>query len=104
MSILVEIALMRDDLIPELSYGSHFFQDLVETDIFYAALFPEKEDVCYNISWFENCTNELGNLSEDGIKYQDVVKVYDNLESFFLMSDVASQKLYCFTLDPENNS
>ena len=40
ISILVEIALMRDNLIPELSYGTHFFQDLVETDIFYIALFP----------------------------------------------------------------
>jgi hypothetical protein len=41
VAVLVEIALMREDLVPELSYGTHFFQDLLETDIFYAAIFPE---------------------------------------------------------------
>ena len=37
MSIIVEIAYMRDDLIPEVSYGTHFFQDLVESDTYYIA-------------------------------------------------------------------
>ena len=41
IAVLVEIAYMRDDLIPELSFGTHFFQDLVETDIF-IALFPKE--------------------------------------------------------------
>jgi hypothetical protein len=35
-------------LSPELSYGSHFFQDLVETGIFYVAIFEGDEGVIYN--------------------------------------------------------
>jgi len=102
ISVLVEIALMRDDFIPELSYGTHFFQDLVETDIFYVALFPDNKQVIYNVSLLEHLNNNIGNIVEDGIKYQDVVKVYDDLDSLFLMSDITSQKLCCFTNNPEN--
>ncbi len=40
MAALGEIAFESAGLMPELSYGSHFFQDLVESGIFYAAIFP----------------------------------------------------------------
>ncbi|HPB82219.1 MAG TPA: PEP/pyruvate-binding domain-containing protein, partial [Spirochaetota bacterium] len=99
IAVLVEIALMRDDFIPELSFGTHFFQDLVETDIFYVALFPENENVIYNTDWFKSRENGLAAMTEDGNKYQDVVKVYDAIDSLFLMSDILSQKLFCFISD-----
>ena len=41
MAALGEIAFESAGLMPELSYGSHFFQDLVESGIFYAAIFPQ---------------------------------------------------------------
>ncbi|MEC7815718.1 MAG: PEP/pyruvate-binding domain-containing protein [Pseudomonadota bacterium] len=40
VAALVEVAEPAGDMVPDLSYGSHFFQDLVETGIAYAALFP----------------------------------------------------------------
>lgn len=39
-AMLAEIAEMLESVVPDLSYGSHFFQDLVEADIAYVALFP----------------------------------------------------------------
>ncbi|MBP7401095.1 MAG: pyruvate kinase [Clostridia bacterium] len=44
MAALGEIAFESAGLMPELSYGSHFFQDLVESGIFYAAIFPQEPD------------------------------------------------------------
>jgi len=38
--VLVEIAVERGGYRPEVSYGTHFFQDLVEADIIPLALFP----------------------------------------------------------------
>jgi hypothetical protein len=35
-------------LIPDLSFGTHFFQDLVEMDIFYMAIYPDREEVFFN--------------------------------------------------------
>jgi hypothetical protein len=39
--LLVEIAFARDGYTPEVSYGTHFFQDLVEADIAIMSLYPD---------------------------------------------------------------
>jgi hypothetical protein len=39
--LLVEIAFARDGYTPEVSYGTHFFQDLVEADIAIMPLYPD---------------------------------------------------------------
>jgi len=95
--VLVEIARMSDNIMPELSFGSHFFHDLIETGIFYVALFPEKEDVFINHEFFSGNENMLGKLVPEAEKYQGAVKVYDiSVENFFIMADILSQRLVCF--------
>jgi hypothetical protein len=39
VSAIFEMSFESSGLMPELSFGSHFFQDLVEADIFYGAIF-----------------------------------------------------------------
>ena len=51
VTILGEIEFATSNAIPELSFGTHFFQDLVETDIFYLALFPSRQGVYMNESF-----------------------------------------------------
>lgn len=46
MAVICEVASTDAGFMPELSYGSHFFQDLVETGIFYVAMFDGNNDVC----------------------------------------------------------
>jgi hypothetical protein len=41
--LLVEIAFARDGYTPEVSYGTHFFQDLVEADIAIMPLYPDTQ-------------------------------------------------------------
>jgi len=48
MTVLCEVASKETGLMPELSYGSHFFQDIVETGIFYVAIFYGEKDVVFN--------------------------------------------------------
>ena len=43
-----EVSDDRAGYMPELSYGSHMFQDLVEADIFYCAVWNDKRTVIYN--------------------------------------------------------
>jgi hypothetical protein len=38
MSVICEVSSPEEGFMPALSYGSHFFQDLVETGIFYVAI------------------------------------------------------------------
>ena len=45
---LCEVSYSGAGYAPELSYGSHMFQDLVEANIFYGALFEDARTICYN--------------------------------------------------------
>lgn len=96
MTALVEVAFPSGGLMPELSFGSHFFQDLVEADIFYLALFPENRDCFLNTPWLEEQANALDALIPSCSRYRKVVKVYHDRQNLKLMADVVSQDLICF--------
>jgi hypothetical protein len=97
VTVLVEIAYEGGNLMPELSFGTHFFQDLVESDIFYVALFPQKESVMLNKERLEGMRNLLADVVPEDSKYENVVRVFDvDSEQLQIMSDVVSQKVICF--------
>jgi hypothetical protein len=96
ISVMVEIEYMGDTLMPELSFGTHFFQDLVETDIFYAALFLSNKQAELNTAWLNVLENRLVRLLPESAKYEHIVRVFDTDSSkLFLMSDILSQKVIC---------
>jgi len=97
ITALVEIAYEGGNLMPELSFGTHFFQDLVESDIFYVALFPQKESVVFNKDKLLEMPNLLTNFLPEEHKYGDVVKVYEvDSDQLQIMCDIISQKVMCF--------
>jgi hypothetical protein len=97
VTVLGEVAWTDGNLMPELSYGSHFFQDLVETGIFYLAIFPELVGVKADFPWLERFPNRLAELAPDFADYADVVGVYDVGETDLrIVADVVKQKVICF--------
>lgn len=60
---------------PELSYGSHMFQDLVEAEIFYTALFDTPKTRIFNRTVFHDMHNILTEILPDCKEYEDIVKV-----------------------------
>ena len=44
---ICEVSSPADGFMPELSYGSHMFQDLVEADIFYCAIWNDERTLAY---------------------------------------------------------
>lgn len=97
VSFLGEIAHTAGNLMPELSFGTHFFQDLVETNIFYLALFPDNPEVIFHRSILDRFENSIESLEPDSSKYRDVIKVYEtNEKNLRIMADIVSQKLICF--------
>ncbi len=92
-----EIAYTEGSLVPELSFGTHFFQDLVEMNIFYMAIYPEYRDVIFNTSWMQKEPNLLDTLVPDDRQYVDVVRVCNIREkNLRFISDVVSQEMICF--------
>ena len=97
ITILAEVAYEGGNLMPELSFGTHFFRDLVETDIFYVAIFPQKETVIFNKNRFNSMPNLLDSLLPESKKYADTVKIFDieGVQLLFIF-DIRSQKVICF--------
>jgi hypothetical protein len=48
VSVLCELAIMHEKLTPDISLGTHFFNDLVEMGIIYMGVFPGKEGNVFN--------------------------------------------------------
>lgn len=97
MTVLAEIAYESGNLMPELSFGTHFFQDLVESDIFYVAIFPQKQDVTFNKDRFLQMPNLLTEYLPDSNKYAGAVMVSEaDGEQLQIMCDILSQKIICF--------
>ena len=73
---MCELSYQSHGLRPDLSYGSHFFQDLVESGIHYAAIYREEADCTFREDLFEGYPNVYEDLTGDDI-LKDVIHVYD---------------------------
>ncbi len=77
VSVISELAVMHEGLVPEVSLGTHFFNDLVEMDMLYLAVFPERPGNRFNESFLLSARNWLTDLLPDAASWQHVVKVLD---------------------------
>jgi hypothetical protein len=76
-SVLAEIALARGDGTPELSYGTHFFQNLVEARIYPLPLYPHQDDTVFKTAFFQESPNVLKDLLPSDGKYAEYIKIID---------------------------
>jgi hypothetical protein len=74
---LIEIARKKGNYIPELSFGTHFFQDLVEASIRYLPLYPDEKGNLFNAAFFSNAPNILGDLLPKEKRFSHVIRVID---------------------------
>lgn len=75
--MLIEIAISRNGATPELSYGTHFFQDLVENNTYPLSLFPEDSRSVFNRRFFDQAPNALTSLLPQAAAYAEYLKVID---------------------------
>jgi len=74
---LIEMAFRKGNYVPDLSFGTHFFQDLVEASIRYLPLYPDDDGIVFNRAFFENSENSLERLLPDAGDLKHVLKVID---------------------------
>jgi hypothetical protein len=72
---LVEV--VADEQAPEPSYGTHFFQNLVETGIYPLAVALDNSGDEFNREFFETSENVLTRLLPDESKWKDLVCVIE---------------------------
>jgi hypothetical protein len=73
--LLVEVAFAKEGYTPEVSYGTHFFQDLVEADIVVVPLFPESPGALLNEGFLLGSRNMLRELATEVHNCEEVVRV-----------------------------
>lgn len=93
-SVLVEIADMGNGMMPDLSFGSHFFQDLVESGIAYVALFPGERGSHWSTDWLKS----HGQL----IRQEGCIEIRDlPAGELQILADVTNQRLLAGHLQPD---
>ncbi|MGD9344521.1 MAG: PEP/pyruvate-binding domain-containing protein [Candidatus Aminicenantes bacterium] len=76
-SAIIEIARKKGNYVPDLSFGTHFFQDLVESDIYYLPLYPDDKDIVFNEKFFQESENILPDVLPEFSDLSHTVKVID---------------------------
>lgn len=76
-SVLVEIAREEAGHVPDVSFGTHFFLDLVESQIIYLPLYPDDPGADFNFAFFESSPNILGKFVNGAEKFEKFIKVID---------------------------
>jgi pyruvate, water dikinase len=92
-SVLVEIAREEAGHVPDVSYGTHFFLDLVESQIIYLPLYPDDPQADFNQAFFQNSANQLSFLLPGAHRFEEFIKVID-------VPAVAAGKLAQVVADP----
>lgn len=97
VTAIAEISHQTGSLIPDLSFGTHFFHDLVETGIVYLAIYPENTEVECDLDWIRSRPNILATLVPEAERFEQVVRVADTKDDRLrIQSDVENQTVLCY--------
>jgi len=105
VSILCEIVGMQGDVVPDVSLGTHFFNDLVEADMLYLALFQGKRGNHLNEEFLGRRRNRLADLLPDESGWSGVVRVIDlpdvpGGKALYLNANSPGQRAVCYLAGP----
>ena len=76
-SVLLEVARKKGNYVPELSFGTHFFQDLVEADIRYIPLYPDEDGIIFNELFLKRSKSIFNDLLPEYAHLEDTIRVID---------------------------
>lgn len=93
-SAIMEVAYSKAGYMPELSFGSHMFQDLVEANILYIACMENGETVSFHPEILKDAEEIGEKLLDESLS--SVVKVYDTSKIGLTLSmDALSREVIC---------
>ncbi|MCD8232432.1 MAG: PEP/pyruvate-binding domain-containing protein [Clostridiales bacterium] len=91
---ICEVSDNRAGYMPELSYGSHLFQDLVEADIFYCAIWNDHRTPVYEENFFAGLENHFAEICPDMEQLFSMFRVVEP-ENLYYWNDVKSGRTLC---------
>jgi hypothetical protein len=91
VAALCEIVAMNDNLVPDVSLGTHFLNELIEADMLYFALFPDRTGNRLDERRILEWPNRLGELLPEARKFAEIVRVVDLPAGATLYADTERQ-------------
>lgn len=95
-AMIAEMAMVKNGYVPELSFGTHFFQDLVEADIKYLPLYPHESGNMFNFELLMNAPNRLTNFFPQESAMENVIRVV-------LCEDLLPGSVFTVAMDSEHS-
>jgi pyruvate,water dikinase len=80
-AMLIEVAFKKGNYLPDLSFGTHFFQDLVESEIRYLPLYPDEKGCILNEKYLKHSQNILSVVLPESAHLSDTIKLIDVAKS-----------------------
>ena len=91
---LCEIVAMHDNLVPDVSLGTHFINELIEDDMLYFALFPKMEGNRIDEKAIRRQPNRLSRIVPEAKQWAGLIRVVDiKSRSMVLYADAAQQRV-----------
>ncbi|MBN2409362.1 MAG: PEP/pyruvate-binding domain-containing protein, partial [Candidatus Aminicenantes bacterium] len=76
-AMIIEVARKKGNYVPDVSFGTHFFQDLVESGIRYLPLYPDDPGVKFNEEFLRSAPNQLPRLLPECRELARTIRVID---------------------------
>lgn len=95
---IMEVAYSRAGYMPELSFGSHMFQDLVEANILYIACMENAQTLSWQPELLKDADEITEAFSDEALR--SVLRVYDTSRiGLTLCMDAQSREVVCAKMD-----
>src|SRR5512133_2859880 len=105
VSAIVEVVKPGMKVVPDVSLGSHFFNDLVESNMLYLAVYPDRPGYRLHEELLRSERNRLAELLPDDARMDGIVRVIDfplrgDGRSLWLNADCVRQEAVCYLAPP----
>ena len=97
--VIFEVSDSRAGFMPELSYGSHMFQDLVEAEISYSAVFNDQKTIRYDPDVLKDAENRFAQICPDMEELSEMISVREPEDLHYWLDSVKNHAV-CGTERP----
>jgi hypothetical protein len=98
VAVICEIAAMHEFLTPDVSLGTHFFGELVEMNMLYFALFPDRPGNRWDAATLETAPNHLAEVAPEAADHAQVLRLLraDDIsaEGLWLVANAPAQEVH----------
>jgi len=100
VAVLCEVAMRGSAVVADVSLGTHFFNDLVESNMLYIAIDPARKGNVLNTRFLAEQRNRLAELAAEDAAWTDVVRIIDSPLAdgrvLCLYADCLTQRAVCY--------